>query len=86
MSQAGEIDVIGNNPQIPVQFDTDSGNAVPIANTLEILGTYVAAGTTPVETTGSGNTVTVEVQTAQAIAATDVTKIGLANFAGISIK
>jgi hypothetical protein len=80
MSQAGEIDVIGNNPQIPIQFDTDSGNAVPIANTLEILGTYVAAGTTPVETTGSGNTVTVEVQTAQAIAVTDVTKIGLANF------
>lgn len=80
MSQAGEIDVIGNNPEIPTLFIADVGSAVPIANTLEILGTSVAAGTTPVETTGSGNTITVEVQTAQEIAATDATKIGLAAF------
>lgn len=80
MSQAGEIDVIGNNPEIPTEFVTDNGTAVPIANTLEILGTSVAAGTTPVETTGSGNTVTIEVQTSQAVAATDATTIGLSNY------
>lgn len=80
MSQAGEIDVIGNHPQIPILFVTDSGNAVPIANTLEILATTVAAGTTPIETTGSGNTVTIEVQRSQAIAATDATKVGLSVF------
>ncbi len=80
MSQAGDIDVIGNNPSIPTIFITDDGIAVPILNTLEILGTSVPAGTTPVETTGSGNTVTVEVQTTQAIVATDAKKIGLAAF------
>ena len=80
MSQAGEIDVIGNNPEIPTLFNADVGSAVPIANTLEILGTSVAAGTTPVETTASGNTITVEVQKSQKIAATDATKVGLAAF------
>ncbi len=56
------------------------GTAVPIGNQLEILGTSVAAGTTPVQTTGSGNTITTQVQTSQAIAASDATKIGLAAF------
>lgn len=80
MSQAGEIDVIANHPEIPTEFITDDGTAVPIANQLEILGTSVAAGSTPVETTGSGNTVTIQVQTSQEIGATDATKIGLAAF------
>jgi hypothetical protein len=80
MSQAGEIDVVSNNPDIPTNFVTDDGNAVPIGNTLEILGTSVPAGTTPVETTGSGNTVTIEVQTSQAIAASNASNIGLAAF------
>lgn len=80
MSQAGEIDVVGNNPDIPTNFVTDDGNAVPIANTLEILGTSVPAGSIPVETTGSGNTVTIEVQTSQAIAASNAANIGLAAF------
>ncbi len=61
-------------------FDTDNGTAIPIANTLNILGTSVPAGSTPVETTGAGNTVTVEVQTSQAIVATDANAIGLAAF------
>ncbi len=54
MSQAGLIDIEGSNPQIPTQFDTDSGNAVPIANVLEILGG------TGITTSASGNTVTIE--------------------------
>lgn len=80
MSQAGPIDVIGGNPSIPTEFVTDNGTAVPIANVLEILGTSALAGSIPVETTGSGNTVTIEVQTSQAIVGTDATKIGLAAF------
>ncbi len=80
MSQAGEVDITGTHPDIPTDFVTDNGTAIPVLNVLEILGTYVAAGTTPVETTGVGNTVTIEVQTSQAIAATDATKIGLSNF------
>jgi hypothetical protein len=54
MSQAGLIDIEGANPQIPTKFVTDSGNAIPIANTLEILG---AGGIT---TSASGNTVTID--------------------------
>jgi hypothetical protein len=80
MSQAGEIDVVQNNPDIPTSFVTDDGAAVPIFNVLEILGTAVAAGTTPVETTGSGNTVTIEVQRSQTSALSDASKVGLAVF------
>lgn len=80
MSQAGEIDVIGNHPEIPTEFVANVGTAVPIANTIEILGASVAAGSIPVETVASGNTLTVQVQTAQEIVATDATKIGLAAF------
>lgn len=80
MSQVSLIDIEGSNPQIPTEFVADIGSAIPLANVLEILGTSVVAGITPVKTTGSGNTITVEVQTSQAVAASDATKIGLANF------
>lgn len=44
-------------------------------------GATVAAGTNPVRTDGTGaNTMTLEVQISQALAATDATKIGLCNF------
>lgn len=44
-------------------------------------GAVVAAGTNPVRTDGTGaNTLALEVQISQAIAATDATKIGLSNF------
>jgi len=80
MSQAGILDVASSNPQIATQFDTDSGSAIPVLNILEILGTTALAGTTPLSTSGSGNTVTVIAQISQALAAADATKIGLANF------
>jgi len=80
MSQAGIVDIEGSHPQIPTSFVTNSGTAIPIGNTLEILGTIVAAHSIPLETTGSGNTVTVVTQYASAIAATDGTKVGLASF------
>lgn len=80
MSQEGLVDVIGTHPTIPTSFVTDSGTAVPIANTIELLGSVVAAGTNPFRSIGSGDTVTYQVQISQALAATDATKIGLSNY------
>lgn len=51
------------------------------AGLVTINGATVAAGTNPVRTDGTGaNTMAVEVQISQALAATDATKIGLCNF------
>ncbi len=58
---AGDIGILSN------QFDTDSGTAIPVANILNILG---GAG---VDTSGSGNTVTV---TLDATVATSVVTDG----------
>lgn len=84
MSQAGLVDLEQGHPQIPTQFDTDSGTAIPIDNTIEILGETVpnATNATPVFTTGSGNTVTIEVQVGAAIigAPADSNDAGLASF------
>ncbi|MFI0477770.1 MAG: beta strand repeat-containing protein [Candidatus Rhabdochlamydia sp.] len=80
MSQEGIIDIIGTHPEIPTEFVANVGSAVPIANILELLGEVVVAGTNPFRSIGSGNTITYQVQTSQALAASDVTKIGLSNF------
>jgi hypothetical protein len=53
MSQAGVLNVTENNPSIPTEFVTNSGIAVPLANTLDILG---GVGIT---TSGAGNVVTI---------------------------
>jgi hypothetical protein len=48
---------------------------------ITINGAVVAAGTNPVRSDGTGaNTLAIEVQTSQAIASADATKIGLSNF------
>ncbi len=59
---------------------TTGGALSPTAGNWNILGSSTAAGTTPVQTSGSVSTLTIQVQKAQAIAATDATKVGLANF------
>ena len=59
----------------------NSGGALsPTAGNWNILGASTAAGTSPVTTSGSVSTLTVNVQKSQAIASTDATKIGLAAF------
>jgi hypothetical protein len=65
---------------VAVQYGTTP--IVPEASGLiTINGASIAAGTNPVRTHGTGaSTMAVEVQIAQAIAATDATKIGLSNF------
>lgn len=59
MSQAGPVDVTQNMPQIPTQFNADTGSAIPIANQLNIFGD----NTEGVSTTASGNTVVIHVET-----------------------
>lgn len=84
MSQAGLVDIEKANPQIATQYDTDDGSAVPLSNTLEILGNTVANGTDvkPLYTTGSGNTVTVNVQVSTDRTGTPLDKndAGIASF------
>lgn len=57
MSQSGELDVIASHPEIPTQFDADTGVAIPIGNVIEIKG---APGSN-VSTSASGNTVFINV-------------------------
>lgn len=55
MSQAGAINVTEDNPEIPIDFVTNSGTAIAIANVIEILG---GSGVT---TSAIGNTITITV-------------------------
>lgn len=80
MSQVSIIDISSNHPQIPTQFDADMGFAIPLANVLEVLGDTVPAGSIPVQTVASGNTLTTQIQISQAIASSNAAKIGLAAF------
>lgn len=50
------------------------------SNNFNILAASVAAGTTPATVSGSGSTLTINIQKSQAISSTDATKVGLANF------
>ncbi len=53
MSQGGPLDVVGSSPSVPTDFITDSGTAVPVANTIYILGDD------GINTSGLGDTVTI---------------------------
>ncbi len=60
---------------------TGTSPVSPSAGVITINGAVVAAGTNPVRTDGIGaNTLAIEVQISQALAAADATKIGLSNF------
>lgn len=74
MSQGGPLDIETTNPQIPTTFDTDSGSAVPLANVLEVLG---GEG---IDTSGSGNTVTISGEDATAAATAGAANKGIASF------
>lgn len=80
MSQAGILDVLSSYPTIPTMFETNSGTAIPILNTLEILGNHVAASASPVATTGALNVVTINVQASSAQASSSALNMGLASF------
>lgn len=56
------------------------GPLSPTAGNWNIFGATVAAGTTPVATSGAGSTLTTNVQISQAIASTNATNVGLSAF------
>lgn len=71
----------GTQPVQKINMQTGTSPVVPSGGILTFNGATVAAGTNPVRTDGTGaNTMALEVQISQAIASTDATKIGLANF------
>lgn len=64
-----------------INLQTGTSPIGPTAGAITFNGAVVSAGTHPVRTDGTGaNTMALEVQISQAIAATDATKIGLSNF------
>lgn len=76
------IDLAGGAAAIEkVALQTGTSPILPLGGTITFNGATVAAGVNPVRTDGTGaNTMALEVQISQAIAATDATKIGLSNF------
>lgn len=80
MSQAGELAVLENHPEILTEVITDSGTAVPIAHVMEFLGEVVANNNIPFRSIGSGNTVTYQIQYAAATASTNIAEVGVASF------
>jgi hypothetical protein len=76
------IDLVGGAVAIEkFAMQTGTSPVVPTGGIVTFNGSRVAAGTNPVRTNGTGaNTMQLEVQISQAIAATDATKIGLSNY------
>lgn len=79
----GFVSLIGGSSAIDsVAVQTGTSPITPTgAGLITINGAVVAAGTNPIRSNGtSATTLAIEVQTSQAIAAADATKIGLCNF------
>jgi hypothetical protein len=77
---AGSTITINTGADVAVEYVEDTGTAVPVSGILNVLGQAVAAGTTPVTTTGATNVVTLNVQRTQAISTTNAANVGLAAF------
>jgi len=56
------------------------GQLNPTANNFNIFSSTTGPGTTPIQVAGSGSTLSINLQRSQAIAAADMTKVGLSNF------
>lgn len=80
MGQVSFIDIAGNHPQIPTQFNANVGSAIPIGNMLEIYGEVIAQSGTPFQTVASGNNVTAQIQRAGTSVASDASVVGVAGF------
>lgn len=73
------IDGSGATPAFTLTGQS-GGPLSPTANNWNIFGASVAAGTSPVVTSGAGSTLTINVQRSQAIASTNATNVGLSAF------
>jgi hypothetical protein len=72
---------MSSSPLLNLNVQTGTSPVTPTSGALTFNGAVVAAGTHPVRTDGTAaHTVALEVQTSQAIASTDATKIGLSAF------
>lgn len=77
----GFISALGSGFIQKVNLQTGTTPITPTAGAITLNGAVVSAGTNPIRTDGTGvSTAAIEVQITQALAATDATKIGLANF------
>lgn len=79
----GFVTLVGGSgpPVLDFVLQTGTTPVTPASGAVTFNGSTVAAGTHPVRTDGTGaNTMALEVQISQALAATDATKIGLSNF------
>lgn len=76
------LDIVGGAVAIEkINVQTGTSPISPTGGTITFNGAVVAAGTNPVRTDGtSASVMALEVQTSQALAAADATKIGLSNF------
>lgn len=73
--------VVSGGTTVGKTITGDVGGAIsPTAGNWNIFASTVPSGTTPIQTSGSGSTLTINVQRSQAISAVDITKVGLANF------
>jgi hypothetical protein len=75
--------VVAGGSSVVTKLAPDIGTSpvIPNLGIITITGSVVAAGTSPVRTDGTAaSTMAIEVQRSQALAATDATKVGLANF------
>lgn len=70
-----------NGSGVGLTITGNTGGALPpTAGNWNIFGAAVAAGTTPVTTSGAGSTLTLNVQRSQAIGSTNASNVGLAAF------
>lgn len=76
------LDIAGAAAAIEkINVQTGTSPILPTGGFITLNGAVTAAGTNPVRTDGTAsNTIAIEVQTSQALAAADATKIGLCNF------
>ena len=78
---AGSITIGLNGSVVGETITGNTGGALsPVLGNWNIHGGMLGPGTSPVSSDGSGNTLVVNVQRSQAIAAADSTKVGLCNF------
>lgn len=73
--------VVAGGSTVGKTITGDTGGPLPpTAGNWNIFGSATAPGTNPVSTAGSGSTLVVNIQRSQALAAADLTKVGLSNF------